>query len=73
MGFIPVRILHKKIFKQECIPVGCVPSAALAVYPGGCLPHLPPVNRMTDNTGVKTFPCRNYVADGKKAAAKTAV
>ena len=24
--------------KQECIPVGCVPSAAVAVSRGGCLP-----------------------------------
>ena len=23
--------------KQECIPVGCVPSAAMAIYLGGCL------------------------------------
>ena len=38
-----VSPLWKKI-QQECIPVGCVPSAALAVWwgggwcPGGCLP-----------------------------------
>ena len=25
--------------KQECIPVGCVPSAAVAVCLGGCLPR----------------------------------
>ena len=24
--------------KQECIPVGCVPSTAVAVSGGGCLP-----------------------------------
>ena len=36
--------------QQECIPVGCVPPASLAVslcpeggvYPAGCLPHTPP-------------------------------
>ena len=27
------------MFKQECIPVGCVPSAAVAIcWGGGCLP-----------------------------------
>ena len=50
-------------FKLECIPVGCVPSAAVAVSGGGgraCLPrgvsawgggvchYLTPLNRMTD-------------------------
>ena len=53
---------NRCILSQECIPVGCVPSAAVAVggggvvvcpggLPGGgCLPHspLPPVDRMTD-------------------------
>ena len=29
----------KNVKKQECIPVGCVPSAAVAVcLGGGCLP-----------------------------------
>ena len=27
--------IKKFINKQECIPVGCVPSAAVAVCPGG--------------------------------------
>ena len=26
------------IYQQECIPVGCVPSAAVAIGGGGCLP-----------------------------------
>ena len=31
-------VLRKFIWKQECIPVGCVPSAAVVVSPGGvCL------------------------------------
>ena len=50
------------VIKQECIPVWCVPSAAVAVcwgclprggvFPGGCIPACtgtdPPMNRMTD-------------------------
>ena len=60
------------MFKQECIPVGCVLSAAVVggVYPsmhwaGGVCPggvcHTPPlpVDRMTEA-------CENYVVDGKK-------
>ena len=37
-------------YEQKCIPVGCVPSAALAVPGGGegCLPDTLPVNRITD-------------------------
>ena len=41
------------MYKQECIPLGCVPSAAVGdsswrggVCPGGCAP--PPVDRMAD-------------------------
>ena len=58
--------------EQECIPVGCVPSAAVAVY-WGCLPgrgvsaggvypsmhwgrHLPPMDRTTDRCKNITFP-----------------
>ena len=34
------RVLRgKSNFAQECIPVGCVPSAAVAVRGGGCLPR----------------------------------
>ena len=59
-------------FEQDCIPVGCVPSAAVAVsgvggLPGGCLPRRctppdpeadtpPPVNRITDTCKMITFP-----------------
>ena len=58
-------------FQQECIPVGCVPSAAVAspgeggICPGGCLPrscvcpggvHHPPVNRISDRCKNITFP-----------------
>ena len=78
--------------QQECIPVGCVPSTAMAVFgrgclptgvfargrvsargwlPGGCLPgegvsarHRPLWTEW--QTGVKTLPCRNYVADGNE-------
>ena len=86
------------IFKQECIPVGCVPSTAVAIslggwgvcpggylprgcaYPGvcfprrvsgqgGCLPggsaRHPPWTE--SQTGVRTLPCCNYVADGNYA------
>ena len=53
---------EKHNHKQECIPVGCVPSAAVAVSPGGCLlpgvvvsQHAlrqtpPPVDRLTAAT-----------------------
>ena len=126
--------------EQECIPVGCIPTAAVAAFPVTHAPHHkccplhhtcppftmhvplchacplathtptfphthpftthtpsphtplhhicppamlamhapqanrtpkacthPPVNRMTCQTGVKTLPCHNFVADGKKA------
>ena len=34
-----VENTFNKIKEQECIPVGCVPSAAVVVYwVGGCLP-----------------------------------
>ena len=54
----------KEYAKQQCIPVGCVPSAALAVSGSGwgvCLGMCvhPPVNRITD--GVKTLPFHNFV------------
>ena len=29
-------VFGKSFVKQECIPVGCVPSAAVAISPGGC-------------------------------------
>ena len=29
---------HKLTIQQECIPVGCIPSAALSIGRGGCLP-----------------------------------
>ena len=39
-GCALVTFLPKTVWKQECIPVGCVPSAAVAVcWGGGCLPH----------------------------------
>ena len=37
---ISIHISHRKLQrKQECIPVGCVPSAAMTVCRGGCLPR----------------------------------
>ena len=56
--------------RRGCLPGrGVCPSACWDMSAGGCLPSAcwdPPVNRMTDRlTGVKTLPCRNYVADGK--------
>ena len=52
--------------EQECIPVGCVTSAALAICPGGgCLPggvcpnacwDTTPMNRMTDRCKNITLP-----------------
>ena len=29
------RVIAQSLYKQECIPVGCVPSAAVAVSGGG--------------------------------------
>ena len=75
--------IFKLTLKQERIPVGCVPSAAVAiswgvvsvqeggVCPGamsarGCLPDTPPP--WTEwQTGVKTLPCHNYVAEGNES------
>ena len=57
-------LLEIQFESQECIPVGCVPSAAVAVCPGGGYPHKeggvsgrqPPVNRMTDRCKNITLP-----------------
>ena len=32
---VPRLPRHHRLTKQECIPVGCIPSAAVAVSPGG--------------------------------------
>ena len=61
-----VHILSLKIVKQECIPVGCVPPAAVAVplathasHPPPCMPpfatHVAPVDRQTDTCENITF------------------
>ena len=57
--------LFKKV--QECIAVGCVPSAAVAICRGGggVSAEGQNVDRMTDAS--ETLPCRNYVADGNKS------
>ena len=34
-SFLLISFSLEKIAKQECIPVGCVPFAAAAVFPGG--------------------------------------
>ena len=34
----PKQNMMNLCYKQECIPVGCVPSAAVAISGGGCLP-----------------------------------
>ena len=74
---------------QESIPIGCVPSTALAVRGGGCLLQCmlgyvcrgvsapmhagihTPREQNDWQTGVKTLPCRNYVAGGKNVAVIT--
>ena len=51
------------MIKQKCIPVGCVPSAAVAISWGGCLPggvSAPPRNRMTDACENITFVSENH-------------
>ena len=48
----------KETKKQECIPLGCVPSAAVAVPGRGvCLP--PPLDRITDTCKNITLPDGN--------------
>ena len=53
-----IKIISLIIYQQECIPVGCVPPASVAISVGGgglsalgCLPGewgcTPPVNRIT--------------------------
>ena len=43
VSFVLIFTQKKKYSKQECIPVGCLPSAAVAVWgvsvQGGCLPR----------------------------------
>ena len=62
--------VKKKYFKQECISVGCVPSATVAVSGGGCLSggvctgvgaclggvHLPPTEFLAHACKNITFP-----------------
>ena len=48
-----IFIFQRFELEQECIPVGCVPSAAVVV------------SRQV--AGVKTLPCLNYGADGNNA------
>ena len=52
-------------------PEGCLPRGGV---PRGCLPGgacQTALHEQNDRqTGVKTFPCRNYVADGKNEQAK---
>ena len=68
------------IQKQECIPVGCVPSAAVAISPAmhappntrplSCMPpaiHVPPpVDRILNTHLWKHYLSATAVADGKK-------
>ena len=68
---VAFRWLHR----QECIPVGCVPSAAVTdggvCLPWGMYPSMHwgrhPLPRLQNSWHmlVKTLPFRNYVADGK--------
>ena len=51
---------------QECIPVGCVQSAAVAAPGGGCLPARGVSACHPLWTEWKTSPYRNYVAGSNK-------
>ena len=53
-GIYAHKKLHSTDIEQECIPVGCVPSAAVAV--GGGVSTSPPVNRITDACKNITLP-----------------
>ena len=67
-----VHILSLKIVKQECIPVGCVPPAAVAVspaphasHPPPCMPPLPLMPPSVDRqTPVKTLLSQTSFAGG---------
>ena len=48
--------LRKHCFQQECIPVGCLPSAVVAVCPGGCLPKAVPAQGCVSAWGVCVCP-----------------
>ena len=77
-SFQTFHLVTSYILEQENIPVGCVPSVAVAVggggLPGGvcvsqhALGQTPPPPRGQNSwhTLVKILPCRNYVADGNK-------
>ena len=62
-----LRFFRENIFEQECIPLGCIPSTAVAVPGGGCLPArggcLParPPPREQNQRHVQ----KHYLADGK--------
>ena len=51
---------------HTCPPHHTGPPLPCSPPPRRPLPCMPPVNRMTDKTGVKTLPCRNFVAGGNK-------
>ena len=67
----------KITIEPNCIPVGCIPFASVAISGGGGVwPragegvwHNPLVNIITDAC-VKTLPCRNYIADGRNCRVK---
>ena len=50
---------HEHFQQKECIPVRCVPPARNCTVVGSLPDRDPPW------TGVKTLPCRNFVAGGK--------
>ena len=67
---VSTKTIRVKVSTNECIPVGCVPPAAVAVYPPRMPPAMhgpslhplpiPPVNRITDR-------CKNTLPpDGNK-------
>ena len=59
---------HRPRYKQECIPVGCVPPAEVAVSvgrvlaQGGVSARHPTVNRTIDRC--KNITLHNYIVDG---------
>ena len=75
------RSLVDPLIIQECIPVGCVPPAAVAVWGGDGLHQAPPPEETPRDQAppsgadpplwtesqmpVKTLPCPNFVVGGK--------
>ena len=63
MKFLIIDVNYKKnLYKQECIPVGCIPSVAVAAATGGGGPCIPAC------TGWGVYPSMHCAAGGGVSA-----